>query len=103
MGTLGKLAEVLQQLPPGGGAGLQERLKEGEVQEGLRQLEAVLRLGLDGDGGGVWQWSKQQVEFGLAIVEAVLSASCDLIAGARALSVCLTDCPIVVCVRARWW
>ncbi len=53
---------------------------------GLHQLEAMLKLGVDGDGGGVYQWSKQQLDFGLALVDAVLCASCDLISG---LFVCL--------------
>ena len=72
--------EVLH-LPEAGS--LQERLKDEEVQEGLGKVQALLRLGLDVDvqGGGVWHWSKQQVDCGLAIVEAVLCASCDWIAG----------------------
>jgi hypothetical protein len=75
------LVEVLQ-LPSEAGS-LQERLKDEEVQEGLGTLQALLRLGLDVDvqGGGVWQWSKQQVDCGLAIVESVLCASCDWTAG----------------------
>lgn len=76
MGTLQKLVEVLEQR-----GALAQRLQESEVQAGLRQLESVLKLGLDVEGGGVYQWSKQQLEFGLAILDAVLCASCDLIAG----------------------
>jgi hypothetical protein len=74
MGTLQKLVETLQQR-----GSLPQRLLDKEVQVGLHQLEAMLKLGVDGDGGGVYQWSKQQLDFGLALVDAVLCASCDLI------------------------
>ncbi len=59
---------------------------------GLHQLEAMLKLGVDGDGGGVYQWSKQQLDFGLALVDAVLCASCDLISGLFCLFVCVSLC-----------
>jgi hypothetical protein len=81
MGTLQKLVETLEQR-----GSLPQRLLDKEVQVGLHQLEAMLKLGVDGDGGGVYQWSKQQLDFGLALVDAVLCASCDLISG---LFVCL--------------
>jgi hypothetical protein len=84
MGTLQKLVETLEQR-----GSLPQRLLDKEVQVGLHQLEAMLKLGVDGDGGGVYQWSKQQLDFGLALVDAVLCASCDLISG---LFVCLFVC-----------
>lgn len=79
MGTLRKLVEVLQ-LP---GGSFQERVKDAEVQAGLAELQALLMRGVDVDvqGAGLWQWNKQQVDFALAIVEAVLCTSWDWIAG----------------------
>ncbi|XP_024381357.1 auxin transport protein BIG isoform X3 [Physcomitrium patens] len=78
MGTLRKLVEVLQ-LP---GGSFQERVKDAEVQAGLAELQALLMRGVDVDvqGAGLWQWNKQQVDFALAIVEAVLCTSWDWIA-----------------------
>jgi hypothetical protein len=87
MGTLQKLVETLQQR-----GSLPQRLLDKEVQVGLHQLEAMLKLGVDGDGGGVYQWSKQQLDFGLALVDAVLCASCDLISGLFCLFVCVSLC-----------
>jgi hypothetical protein len=91
MGTLQKLVETLQQR-----GSLPQRLLDKEVQVGLHQLEAMLKLGVDGDGGGVYQWSKQQLDFGLALVDAVLCASCDLISGLFCLFVCL-------CLAVWFW
>lgn len=80
MGTLEKLVEVLQQQQLPEGSLLQVRLQEAEVQEGLVKLLALVRLGLDVEASKK-QWSKQQVDCGLAIVEALLCTSCDWIAG----------------------
>lgn len=89
MGTLEKLVEVLlqQQLLPEGSL-LQARLPDAEVQEGLVKLQALVKLGLDVEASNK-QWSKQQVDCGLAIVEAVLCASHDWIAGRISILMCI--------------
>lgn len=81
MDALQKLAELLEQR-----GALPSRLSEPAVQCGLRQLAVLLHAGLhdseDGQDGGLVRWSKQQWEYVLAVLEALVPASCDLILGA---------------------
>ncbi|KAG6555165.1 hypothetical protein Mapa_003204 [Marchantia paleacea] len=75
MEALQKVVEVLEK--PGT---LPQRLAESEVQDGLRQLERILVAAVDGESPGVQGWTKQQQEFVLAVVEAILCASSHLVA-----------------------
>jgi hypothetical protein len=76
MEALRKMVEVLEK--PGA---FPQRLQEPEVQGGLRQLEGILVAAVDGEPLSVLDWSKQQRDFVVALVDAFLCASCNLVAG----------------------
>ncbi|KAL3677862.1 hypothetical protein R1sor_020818 [Riccia sorocarpa] len=75
MEALQKVVEVLEK--PGT---LPQRLAEGEVQDGLRQLGRILVTAVDGGSAFLEGWTKHQQEFVLAVLEAILCASCHLVA-----------------------
>ncbi|KAL2641590.1 hypothetical protein R1flu_009177 [Riccia fluitans] len=75
MEALQKVVEVLEK--PGT---LPQRLAESEVQDGLRQLERILVTAVDGGSAFLDIWTKQQQEFVLVVVDAILCASSHLVA-----------------------
>lgn len=90
-----KVVEVLEKQ-----GGLPQRLQESEVQEGLRQLEAILVVAVEGEPRAVLKWSKQQLDFVIAVVDAVLCASGHLVAGLAPSSLAFLSLSLSLCLRA---